>query len=142
MSARLKTEYVRSEAYRRYVASRACFACGIEGWSQAAHPNQAKYGKGRGIKSGDQHCFPLCAPHFGLIGCHAMHDLCVGIDRHERDAKEDEYVERMKRLAARDGWIDGQRNPGATKPANPLATCAAAGGTWGQVPAPTNRESR
>lgn len=108
MNARLKTEYVRSEAYRRYVASHACFACGVEGWSQAAHPNQSKYGKGRSIKAGDQYCFPLCGPHHGMLGCHQMHDLCMDSSRSERDALEDRYIARMQMLARADGWLNGR----------------------------------
>ena len=34
-----KESPVRSESYRRFVASQPCFGCGIAGYSQAAHPN-------------------------------------------------------------------------------------------------------
>ena len=47
---------VRSEAYRRAVASLPCIACGIQGYSQAAHlPPEAK-----GMKQSDLLTFPLC----------------------------------------------------------------------------------
>jgi hypothetical protein len=91
----------RSEAYRRYVASFPCFACGIEGYSQCAHQN---YGKGRGTKVDDRLTFPLCAPRFGLIGCHQQHDLCIDMSRDERRETEARYVERMHAFAKRDGW--------------------------------------
>jgi hypothetical protein len=81
LGARPKYVYVRSEAYRRFVSSQACFACGIEGFSQAAHPNQAKYGKGRGIKASDAFCFPLCGPHGASSGCHFQLDLSIDMTK-------------------------------------------------------------
>lgn len=60
----------RSEPYRRLVAALPCIDCGIEGASQAAHPNA---GKGLGIKADDLLCFPLC--HEGANGCHRLFDL-------------------------------------------------------------------
>jgi hypothetical protein len=107
MGARPKAIYVRSESYRRYVASQACFACGIEGFSQAAHPNQAKYGKGKGIKASDAFCFPLCGPRHRLLGCHSQLDLCMDMTKAERDSIEDEYIQRMQTLAAEAGWTNG-----------------------------------
>lgn len=104
-----KTNYVRSEAYRRYVASQPCLGCGIEGHSQAAHPNSAKYGKGRSIKAGDQFCFPLCAPHFGLMGCHYMHDNLIDMTKADQMDLEDRYVEKMQAIAAFDGWHMGRK---------------------------------
>lgn len=59
----------RSEPYRRLVAALPCIACGIEGASQAAHPNS---GKGLGIKTDDLLCFPLC--HVGAADCHGRFD--------------------------------------------------------------------
>jgi hypothetical protein len=109
MGARPKYVYVRSEPYRRYVASQACFACGIEGFSQAAHPNQAKYGKGRGIKASDAFCFPLCGPHGASSGCHFQLDLSIDMTKAERDSIEDEYIQRMQTLAAAAGWIGGKK---------------------------------
>ena len=106
---RLKFQYIRSEPYRRFVASHACFGCGLEGWSQAAPPNQAKYGKGKGIKASDEFCFPLCGSHHGLIGCHAQNDLLLDTDRETRNEQEDRYVEKMMRIAALDGWHKGKR---------------------------------
>jgi hypothetical protein len=109
LGARPKFAYVRSEPYRRYVASQACFACGIEGFSQAAHPNQAKYGKGRGIKASDSYCFPLCGPHGLSAGCHFELDVALDMTKAERDAIEDEYIQRMQTLAADAGWVGGKK---------------------------------
>jgi hypothetical protein len=98
-----KFAYLRSESYRQFVASHACFGCGIEGWSQAAHPNGAKYGKGKSIKAGDQFCFPLCSTRPGHIGCHVMHDLLLDTDRAEAEAAEAGYIVRMQALARQAG---------------------------------------
>ena len=67
---------VRSEAYRRAVASLPCAICGVPGYSQAAHANQ---GKGMGMKACDMTCFPLCTVHpvaDGTLvqGCHERFD--------------------------------------------------------------------
>lgn len=62
---------VRSEAYRRAVASLPCAICGVHGYSQAAHANT---GKGMGMKACDLTCFPACGPRPGFQGCHAALD--------------------------------------------------------------------
>ena len=62
---------VRSEAYRRAVASLPCAICGLYGYSQAAHANT---GKGMGTKACDMTCFPACGPRVGSQGCHAALD--------------------------------------------------------------------
>lgn len=66
-----KAAPVRSEAYRRAVASLPCAICGIAGHSQAAHANT---GKGMGMKACDLTCFPACGPRPGFQGCHAALD--------------------------------------------------------------------
>lgn len=71
----LKVPVVRAEPYRRLVASLPCVNCGIEGASQAAHPNS---GKAKGLKACDLDIFPLC--HEGANGCHRAFDnykLCT-----------------------------------------------------------------
>lgn len=61
---------VRSEAYRRAVAGLPCIACGIQGYSQAAHlPPEAK-----GMKQSDLLTFPLCCTRVGIPGCHQDYD--------------------------------------------------------------------
>ena len=65
-----KAAPVRSEAYRRLVASLPCIACGIQGYSQAAHlPPEAK-----GMKQSDLLTFPLCCTRVGIPGCHQDYD--------------------------------------------------------------------
>ena len=62
---------VRSEPYRRAVATLPCAICGVPGYSQAAHANT---GKGMGMKACDLTCFPACGPRLGFQGCHAALD--------------------------------------------------------------------
>lgn len=62
---------MRSEAYRRAVASLPCAICNVPGHSQAAHANT---GKGMGLKACDLTCFPACGPRPGIQGCHAALD--------------------------------------------------------------------
>lgn len=68
--AQPKTEAVRSEAYRRLVAAFPCKACGIQGYSQAAHlpPD------GKGLKQDDRLIFALCCDRPGQEGCHPQFD--------------------------------------------------------------------
>jgi len=66
-----KAAPVRSEAYRRAVASLPCVICGVPGYSQAAHGSA---GKGMAIKACDLTCFPACASRPGVVGCHAALD--------------------------------------------------------------------
>lgn len=91
-----KVKPVRSESYRRWVAKFPCFGCGIEGYSQAAHPN---YGKGLGAKTSDLDVFPLCCARPGHIGCHQMHDLCLDMDRETRREVEAGFTMRMQAIA-------------------------------------------
>lgn len=95
-----KARIVRSESYRRWVASLPCIACGIEGFSQAAHAN---HGKGLGMKTCDLMTFPLCAPHGFHMGCHAMHDQCLDMTRDERRELEARYVSRVQEMARQAG---------------------------------------
>lgn len=65
-----KDDPVRSQAYLRAVASLPCIACGIQGYSQAAHlPPEAK-----GMKQSDLLTFPLCCTRVGIPGCHQDYD--------------------------------------------------------------------
>lgn len=66
-----KAALVRSEPYRRLIASLPCIACGIEGFTQHAHGNN---GKGMALKTCDLFSFPLCADRPGERGCHAKLD--------------------------------------------------------------------
>lgn len=65
---------IRSEPYRRYVASLPCIHCGMEGYSQCAHANSGVFGKSMGMKAHDLFTFPLCADAPGRVGCHSQWD--------------------------------------------------------------------
>ena len=95
-----KARIVRSESYRRFVASQPCFSCGVSGYSQCAHANA---GKGLGMKTCDTRTFPLCGPHGAHMGCHQMHNFCLDMTRDERRELEARYVERMQRIAREAG---------------------------------------
>ena len=66
-----KENPLRSEPYRRLVASLPCIHCGIEGYSQHAHENS---GKGARIKVDDRRAMPLCCTRPGIEGCHVAFD--------------------------------------------------------------------
>lgn len=66
-----KAAPVRSEAYRRAVASLPCASCGIYGYSQHAHDNE---GKGLSLKTDDRTGVPLCCARPGEEGCHTKFD--------------------------------------------------------------------
>ena len=91
-----KLKAIRSEAYRRWVATLPCAECGIQGYSQAAHPNQ---GRGLGQKASDDLVFPLCCVRPGHMGCHQMHDLLIDMTLEQRREAELVYVERTQALA-------------------------------------------
>lgn len=80
-----KDKPVRSEAYRRIVASLPCVICGISGFSQCAHANT---GKGVGIKSSDLETFPACASRPGVVGCHQQLDHGALFDKYVRRVLE------------------------------------------------------
>jgi hypothetical protein len=62
---------LRSEKYRRAVASLPCAHCHIAGYSQHAHENE---GKGKALKLDDRRAMPLCCTRPGIEGCHAAFD--------------------------------------------------------------------
>ena len=88
-----KENPLRSESYRRAVASLPCIHCGIEGYSQCAHANT---GKGTGTKSSDTESFPLCACQPGRRGCHSLFDQGALFSKEARRAKEAEWVAKTR----------------------------------------------
>lgn len=86
-----KAAPVRSQTYRRLVASLPCINCGIEGFTQHAHGNQ---GKGMGLKVCDLFAFPLCADRPGQVGCHTGHDQGALLPRAVRREVEVEWARR------------------------------------------------
>ncbi len=97
-----KPERIESNRYRRWVASHACFACGIEGYSQCCHPN----GAGGATKASDYLTFPLCCDRPGVVGRHSVHDRFLnGMTLEERQAREENYSGMMQGLARSAGWL-------------------------------------
>lgn len=77
-----KENAIYSEPYRRLVAALPCIVCGIEGYSQAAHPPPTAKGR----KEDDRLTFPLCAIHPGasgdlVQGCHFEFDQMQMVPR-------------------------------------------------------------
>lgn len=66
-----KDRQLRSEAFRRAVASLPCAWCGIAGFSQHAHENE---GKGARLKVDDRRAMPLCCVRPDIEGCHQRFD--------------------------------------------------------------------
>lgn len=66
-----KERPLECEAYRRLVAANPCAHCGIEGFSNCAHPNNDK---AKGAKADDRFTFPLCVDRPGIVGCHFRFD--------------------------------------------------------------------
>lgn len=91
-----KEEPLRSEGYRRFVTSYACFDCKIAGYSQAAHEN---LGKGLGLKVSDLRIWPLCGPRLGLMGCHFQFDNYIERTREECRLLGAQWVEQMQQIA-------------------------------------------
>lgn len=76
---------VRSEAYRRLVASQPCWMCSRMGPSQCAHADQ---GKGMSIKACDLQTFPLCADAPSRVGCHTSMGASGNLDKETRRSME------------------------------------------------------
>jgi len=91
-----KATRVRSESYRRWVASLPCAICGVEGFSQAAHGNE---GKGLALKVCDLQTFPACGPHWGMPGCHWQTDNSFQMTRDERRQIEAEAIAKTQAQA-------------------------------------------
>ena len=101
---------VRSEAYRRAVASLPCAICGVPGYSQCAHSNS---GKGAGIKASDLDSFPLCTVHPGadgglVQGCHERFDQGAMFSKAVRRELEPVWAaDTQRRLLAMGLWPKG-----------------------------------
>lgn len=92
----MKVKTPRSKSYLRWVASLPCIVCGIEGYSQAAHPN---HGRGLGQKASDLDCFPLCCTRPGHMGHHYEHDNLIDMTRDQRRELEKRYTAQTQQLA-------------------------------------------
>ena len=84
-----KPSRFRSASHRKLVASLPCIACGLEGYTQAAHRNE---GKGMGIKACDSQMMPLC------FRCHSELDQGGKLDRETRRTIELAYVKATRQI--------------------------------------------
>lgn len=56
-----------------------------------------------GTKTSDLETFPLCCARPGKMGCHALFDLCLDMDKATRRELTEIYVERMQDLSRKAG---------------------------------------
>lgn len=97
-----KDDPVRSEAYRRAVASLPCVICGVSGFSQAAHGSE---GKGMAIKACDLTLFPSCCDRPGVRGCHAKLDQGAMFSKAARREMEPAWAaDTRRRITAMGLW--------------------------------------
>ncbi len=96
-----KTTYVRSKALMKAYRELPCQWCGIEdGTVCGAHSNQARHGKGRGIKASDDKCASLCSK------CHYELDQGYKMSREERESLWEVAHERTINELARRGLME------------------------------------
>ena len=94
-----KFKYFRSKKHLKNVASLACQHCGLEGSTQAAHSNQLKHGKGRGIKASDEYTAALC------LRCHFELDQGSRMSKDERaELWEKAHRKTIEELIKRNLW--------------------------------------
>jgi len=94
-----KFDYVRSRQLLKAVASLPCQHCGRDGYTQAAHSNQAVHGKGRGIKSSDIFTAALC------VTCHYLIDQGNTLSKEERlEIWNDAWVKTVRALVLGGDW--------------------------------------
>lgn len=90
-----KFQYMRSKAHLRRVAALPCQICGAGAPSQASHSNQARHGKGRGIKASDEFTAALCP------SCHYEIDQGKRLDKNTKIAWwEEAFANTQKALNA------------------------------------------
>ena len=91
-----KPVHLRSEKYRRWVASLDCAHCGIAGFSNACHADE---GKGMALKSCDSTCWPGCVSRPYRVGCHEMVGSSGYLLKPHRRTLERDYGERTREAA-------------------------------------------
>ncbi len=82
----------RNEDLLAAVRKLPCASCGQVSRTQAAHSNQLRFGKGRGLKASDAAIMALCASNFGKAGCHEELDQGGKMTKLERYAFEYEHI--------------------------------------------------
>lgn len=99
-----KTKPHRDGKYLRLIATMPCFSCDIDGFSQAAHSNLAKHGKGGAQKASDYATFPLCCERPGVMGCHSLFDQGVIVTKLNKEAVTDFWVASAQKRAKAAGF--------------------------------------
>ena len=94
-----KENAVKHKGYLRLVASLPCIRCGIQGYSQAAHPPPT----GKGRKEDDRKCFPLCCTRPDNPGCHFQFDQYQLFPREKAVRKAEEWGRDTRLLIIRAG---------------------------------------
>ena len=108
-----KSAPVRSEAYRRAVASLPCVICGVPGYTQAAHGSE---GKGMALKACDMTLFPACCDRPGVQGCHAKLDQGALFTKAVRRELEPVWAaDTRRRIHAMGLWPTGVPNQDSQK---------------------------
>lgn len=82
----------RNDALLAAVRKLNCVHCQAEGRTQAAHSNQLRLGKGRGLKASDAAIMALCGPGYGYCGCHAELDQGLSRTKHQKHEFEYEHI--------------------------------------------------
>ncbi len=104
-----KSAPVRSEAYRRAVASLPCVICGVPGYTQAAHGSA---GKGMGLKACDMTLFPACCDRPGVRGCHSLLDQGALFTKAVRRELEPVWAaDTQRRIQAMGLWPKNMKKP-------------------------------
>jgi len=95
----------RNEKLLRAVAQLPCQICGLEGSTQAAHSNQLRDGKGRGLKAHDFRVAALCFGH------HTEIDQGAKLTKEQRIELWDEAHRKTIGKLFEDGWLEVQDYP-------------------------------
>lgn len=95
----------RNEKLLRAVAQLPCQICGLEGSTQAAHSNQLRDGKGRGLKAHDYRVAALCFGH------HTEIDQGAKLTKEQRIELWDEAHRKTIGKLFEDGWLEVQDYP-------------------------------
>jgi hypothetical protein len=104
MMAYPKQNAVESKPYRMQVAKLPCIHCGIEGYSQAAHPPPT----GKAMKEDDRECFPLCCTRPLITGCHVEFDQYMLIPQPLMRAQAAQWGEQTRDVIHGNGdWPQG-----------------------------------
>jgi hypothetical protein len=92
----------------------ACVHCQAEGRTQAAHSNQLRFGKGRGLKASDAAIMALCGSGYGHPGCHAKLDQGSHMTKQERYDFEYEHIALTLILLIEQGYLVVNKEMGKT----------------------------